>query len=243
MLATVLALSVAASADEVAIRATFVRWKQLVKDTKSLAVEFTLTRHDRASERKEVFDCNLTLLRTDTDVLAKLITRERATKETFECVLRGGGYHLPNPTEKSLLVYKPESVLPTAAGFFSPLLTALWVEKPEALFSLKVSLREKFYTHLDYNPKTNDGKAEAERGRVVVVHWANDTIRIGAPRQLWHDLPGGQKRVTLDVRKWELDGKNPPKVDDFNVPTEKDGWKVTVTEGFWKDFQKRRTDK
>ncbi len=243
LMVTVVAATLAANADAIAIQSTLARWRQLAKDTKSLVVEFAMTRRDRATGREDVYDCMIRLLRTDSDTLAKLVTRNRATKGVFECVLRNGRYHLPNAAAKSLLIYKPETVLPTAAGVFSPLLTALLMEKPEPLFSLKVSMREKFYTHLDFTPKDRAAKADSERGRVVVVHRTNDQLPVGVPRQLWHDLPGGQTRVALDIEKWEMNGKNPPRVEEFNVPGEKEGWKVTVTEGFWKDLQKRRTDK
>lgn len=243
LMVTVVAVTLAANADAVVIPSAFARWQQLAKNTKSLAVEFTMTTKDSATGRVAAFDATLRLLRTDTDTLAKLVMRNRATKELFECVLRNGRYHLPAPAEKVLLSFKPETVLPTAAGYFSPLLTALWAEKPESLFALKVSMREKFFTHLDYIANDKDTKAGAERGRVVIVHRMNDTIPVGAPRQLWHDLPDGRTRVTLDIEKWEMNGKNPPREEEFNVPGEKDGWKVSVTEGFWKDLRKRRTDK
>jgi hypothetical protein len=237
------ALTLAANADAVVIPLAFARWRQLAKDTKSLAVEFTVSTSDRSTDRVAGFDGTLRLLRTETDTLAKLVLRNRETKDRFECVLRDGRYHLPAPAEKVLLSYKPDTVLPTAAGFFTPLLAALWAEKPDELFSLKVSKREQFYTHLDYVPKDKDVRTEAERGRVVIVHRTNDTLPVGVPRQLWHDVPGGQKRVTLEIQKWEMNGKNPPTVGDFAVPTEKDGWKVTVTGGFWNELRKRRTDK
>ena len=81
LMVTVVAVTLAGNTNAVVIPSAFMRWQQLAKDTKSLAVEFTMTTKDSATGRVAAFDATFRLLRTDTDTLAKLVMRNRATKE------------------------------------------------------------------------------------------------------------------------------------------------------------------
>jgi hypothetical protein len=232
MLATVLALTVAASADEIAIRATFARWKQLAKDTKSLVVGFTLTMKDGATDRITVCDGNLKVLRTDADILARLEIAERGTTEKAEFVLSARKVSILDRATKTMVVLRPESVVRTAAKWIFPPAALLDDAKHNQTYTWAAVTREKWYTHFELKP--SDPTSTRVPGRMVIVSRSNDDIPVGLLRQLRQDFPGG-KTQTWDFVRWILNGKNPPKVEDFAVPGEKDGWKVTVLEGIWKD--------
>lgn len=232
MLTTVLALSIVASADEIAIRATFARWKQLAKDTKSLVVEFTLTTKDSATGRVTVCDGNFKLLRTDADVLARLEIAERGTTEKAEFVFSAAKLSLLDRATKTMRVMRPENILRTTAKWMFPPIALLDDAKHDGTYIWKTVIRAKWYASFELKP--NDPKSKRIPGRLVVVSRANEDIPVGLLRQLRQDIDGNRTR-TWDFVKWTPNGKNPPKEEDFAVPSEKDGWKVTVTEGVWKD--------
>lgn len=223
MLAAVLALSVVASADELAIGATFARWKQLARDTKSLVAEFTITVQDPFKNRRSVSNWKLTLLRSDSDVLVKLVGLSHGEKDEIEFIHKAGTIHILRREAKVSGSYRPDSVLEQATRFFQPVIMTLADGKFDDTFQWKVVERDSYFTYLELKPK----KVGAARSPclVAVVHRANDDLPLGMPRQT--RTSDTLQRKTLDLLKWAWNGKNPPKVADFDVPTEKDGWTVS----------------
>jgi len=231
-MATLAAVTLAASSEAILVQTTFARLRQLAAESKSIRAEFTLTTNDFATERVQLFDGKFVMLRTKDDLFAKLEFHNRENNNQQAFVYRAGKVHVIDTASKSVTVFRPANVLRSAAKWVFPPVALLDDATSSDTYSWKIVMREKWYTHFDLKPQ--DPKSTRVPGRVVIVRRANDDIPVGLPRQLRQDLHGS-RRTTWDFRSWTLNGKNPPSIKDFNVPTAKDGWKVSVMAGVRKD--------
>lgn len=219
--AVALALS---TTDAVTLEAAFARWEATAREMKSLHVEYTTER--TFAGQKDTTSCTLRMLRTDDGLFADLVMR--AGDESGRYLLREGTLYAIDPTKKQATRFKTGDVTQYVADHYQPLAVLLDRSRAEKSFDLAVAKRDDWFTFLTLTPK--DKTANLPGGMVVVPHRKNDTLPVGMPRVLRYTNEVGIT-VDWDVTKWVMNGDNPPKASEFELPAEKDGW--TISEWEW----------
>jgi hypothetical protein len=235
LLTVVLISSVAQGADR--LGELFASWEQAQRSLKSLAVEFTLEINDRTFNVHHKAEGSFRLVRIQNgDVLASYDQTEKDAKShgvvRFSGLLNGSClYLLDHNTKTAERIGKaPDAeIRQLLVEYINPFV--LLLDRHHALEKCKLEVieQDESFTYLAVTPKQVKRQGWfpdlMEQGGVVLMNMASETVPKDMPRRLWFVDPGGRE-FNYDIKCWQLNAANPPKLDEFTKPEERPGWKV-----------------
>ena len=212
----------------------FASWQKAQRDAQSLIVEFTLTTKDPLAGNVQNAE-GARLIRTPKgEVFASYELTQQGTKgdqpARFTGLLHEGKIYVLNYDKKTAVSFEftDGELRPFLEKYFNPFVRLLDRRSVEEQCKIEVAKQDDWYTYVTVKPKTVRRFGwfpdMFQHGHVVLMNKASDTVPQDMPRQLWYT--DGINDYTFEIKSWQLNPVNSPKLAEFARPEDRPGWKV-----------------
>jgi hypothetical protein len=213
----------------------FASWQDAQRDVKSLVVEFTLETWDTSFQAGEKAEGTFRLIRTaNGDVLASCEVREPQAKgekrERWSGLLHKGTVYLLNDDKKTAIRFEPADgdVPRFLEKHFNPFVLLIEQKRAAEKCELEVVKQDERHTYLGVKPKQVKRSGwfpdTFHEGRAVLMNEDSEEVPKDMPRQLWYT--DGVREHTFQIKSWQMNRAEPPKVEEFAKPEDRPGWQV-----------------
>jgi hypothetical protein len=214
----------------------FAAWQKTQGSVRSLVVEFTLEVRDVLPGNWQKADGTFCLIRTpENRVFASYRFPDlndfwQGAPKQVSGLLNNETVYLLNHHEQTARRFELThgELLPFLEAYVNPFVQFLDQKLAEEQCHVEVVTQDEWYTYLSVKPKQRKRTFwfadQFHEGRIVLMNKDSECVPQNMPRQLW--FTNRFQEYTFEIKKWNLNSANAPRLAEFTKPENRPGWRV-----------------